>query len=585
MNKNMMHISNVLKSEYRMEEAIRIQLGLLGLGWYKRINNDDRKSNLEDPLEYISKIEDFEIKELCSETLLERKYFSKIKVRLLEEIDSAIMSLTIEGLVDSYIELINQSVSGIDHPTTTTMVRKLMLGLNRDYTGMKVADYFCGYGNFFIDIFERDRNEEAEFYGTEINSEIAAIARVAMKMKGIHNSHILNLDSYILQRYEKKKMDVVLMDAPFALRHNLHEHEVLKYGVPSKMSADWANYQIAISELKENGKAIVTAPLGALFRTSDSKIREGMIKDDRIEAIINLPSGVFSHTGIATAIIVFNNLKENNRKEKILFIDAASYVDKSSKREDLLSNELIDKILEVYYLFEEEENFSIVVDRTMLEENEYNLNVSKYMNEEIIANRLDKSVLLHEIAEVQTGVQVNKKDFEILTKDATHYFLNVKNLQDDMIEYQSAERIRDKKVNWIGKYDIKSGDLLMTTKGTLTKLVVVPDNYEAAFISNNITRIRIKGTEYNPYVLKKYFESELGQLMLESISSGTAVKVINARQLDNLQIPVFEKAVMDEVGQRIEDNIVSYHAAIEAATDKFDAEEKEIESILNFKID
>lgn len=584
MNKQLIEISDVIRGNKSTEEVRRLKLSILAVKWYFNKNEIDHFIDFEYD-KIIPMILDEDVRELVIFSLSGMRGTRLENEKLINTLSELISMLSEEAIIREYLSLIESCELSRFNIVTPVGLRKLMIGFNNDYNSKVVADYFCGYGNFFIDLYTMKNEVIRNYYGQEINNETAIIARVAMKMCGINNFDIKITDTYRVEQYEDIKVDIVLMDAPFASKQLLFEHEVLGYGIPSKMAADWANYQIALWTLSDKGKAIVTAPMGALFRTSDSGIRKGIIEDDRIEAIINLPTGIFPHTVIPTAIIVFNNDKEDIRKNKVLFIDVTADKYKQRRGNDFFTDDLMNKIWDIYFSFEEEIGFSIVVDKEEIAANEYNLNADKYMNERVIGRRLDKSILLSEVADVQTGVQVNKKDLELLKKDATHYYLNVKDLQDDKIEYESAQRIRDKKVNWIGKYDIKSGDLLMTTKGTLTKLVVVPEDHEDAFISNNITRIRIKENKYNPFVLKRYFESELGQLMLESISSGTAVKVINARQLENLQIPVFEKDVMDEVGQRIEDNIVSYHAAIEAATDKFDSEEKEIDLILNFKID
>ena len=114
--------------------------------------------------------------------------------------------------------------------------------------------------------------------------------------------------------------------------------------------------------------------------------------------------------------------------------------------------------------------------------------------------------MLKEVAEILQGVQVSASDIEVLKRNAIHYFLNVKNIQDGEILYNDEERIRDKKVNWHGKYDIQASDIIMTTKATTAKAVIVSDDFQPAFISNNLTIIRVNQDKYSPYVLLKYLK-------------------------------------------------------------------------------
>ena len=168
----------------------------------------------------------------------------------------------------------------------------------------------------------------------------------------------------------------------------------------------------------------------------------------------------------------------------------------------------------------------------------------------------------------------------MLKKNATHYFLNVRNIQDDSILYEEEDRIRDKKVNWYGKYDIQAGDIIMTTKGTTAKAVIVPDDFNPSFISNNLTIIRVNKAMYSPYVLLKYLRSELGRLVLNSVTTGTGVRIINASKLGNIEIPKYDVEKCLLIGERIKASSLEYLKRIEAAKKKLELENKEIDKEL-----
>lgn len=174
------------------------------------------------------------------------------------------------------------------------------------------------------------------------------------------------------------------------------------------------------------------------------------------------------------------------------------------------------------------------------------------------------------------GVQVSKSDFDALRRNPTHYYLNIKNIQEEGIVYDDEERIRDKKVNWYGKYDIKAGDIILTSKGTTSRAVIVPDDFKESFISNNLTIIRVNLSKYDPYVLKKYLESEIGRLVLENVTTGTTIKVINASKLETIEVPDYDLETIQTMGARIKKNEQTYYQKIREAKEDFEAQNQEI---------
>ena len=202
-----------------------------------------------------------------------------------------------------------------------------------------------------------------------------------------------------------------------------------------------------------------------------------------------------------------------------------------------------------------------------------------YINAKVIEN-LGKTIHLKDVAEVLPGVQVSKKDMKSLKVNPTHYFLNIKNIQEDGIVYDEEEKIRDKKVNWYGKYDIKAGDIIMTTKGTTSRLVVVPDDFKDSFISSNLTIIRVNKQKYDPYVLAKYLQSDIGRLVLENITTGATIKVINASKLENIEIPAYEYELIKRLGSRIKENELKLKARIKEAKETYNSENQKIMRLL-----
>lgn len=472
--------------------------------------------------------------------------------------------------------LITEADGQDDIYSTPESIRSLMNKLIKPVKNMSVVDLFSGAGSCLATVYSEYKDLNPILYGEEINFEMYGISNMLLIINGVSNAQITQRNVYTNSETDPAKFDNVLMDPPFALSVSIEDSPVYKYGLPSKSSADWANYQIALRKLKATGRAIATISMGGLNRASDIKIREGICKDDLIEAVIMLPSSMYANTAIPTALLVFNKEKAEVMKNRVIMIDASEHYIRKNRRQNGLTNETINKIMDAFNRATEEERFSTIVDTGTLEKNEFNLNASFYLNAQLIGQQLRDSIALRDIAEILPGVQVTASDIDVLKKNPTHYFLNVRNIQDDSILYEEEDRIRDKKVNWYGKYDIQAGDIIMTTKGTTAKAVIIPDDFNPSFISNNLTIIRVNKEKYSPYVLLKYLKSELGKLVLDSVTTGTGVRIINASKLGNIEIPNYDVNKCLQIGERIKASSLEYQKRIEAAKRKLETEENEI---------
>lgn len=156
-------------------------------------------------------------------------------------------------------------------------------------------------------------------------------------------------------------------------------------GVPPKSKGDWAFISHMIETLNEHGKAGVVVPHGVLFRgSSEGKIRQKTIEENLLEAVIGLPANLFFGTGIPAAIMVFNKAKAS---EHILFIDASQHFE-SAKNQNKLRDSDIEHIVSTYREFAKgkvkpgivEEKYSYVATFKEIEENDFNLNIPRYVD-------------------------------------------------------------------------------------------------------------------------------------------------------------------------------------------------------------
>ena len=172
-------------------------------------------------------------------------------------------------------------------------------------------------------------------YGQEINKSAWAISKIRLFVAGeeenqIINDDVLNNPGFVIEN-ELKKFDYVYMDAPFALTINNYDSLVndqynrFFYGLPPRSKGDYAFISQALASLSEKGKGVIVVTAGALFRGgAEGKIRKNILSDT-IEAVISLPSGLYSSTSIPVNLIVFNKNKVEERKIKYYSFKQMSY--------------------------------------------------------------------------------------------------------------------------------------------------------------------------------------------------------------------------------------------------------------------
>jgi len=282
---------------------------------------------------------------------------------------------------------------------TPRKVIKLLVNILDPKPGESVYDPCCGSGGMLIlsyyHIVEKYGKNEARklfLYGQERNPTIYAICQMNLFLHDIRNANLECGDTLDYPRFREngklKQFNIVIANPPW--NQDGYDEERLKkadfreryrFGYPPKNTADWAWIQHMLASTKENGKVGIVIDNGCLFRGGREKnIRSKIIERDWVECIILLPEKLFYNTGAPGAIIIFNKNKSQERKSKILFINASNeYIPHPSvRRLNSLSDENIRKIVDTYRKFANIPGFSRVVDIKEIKDNDYNLNVTLY---------------------------------------------------------------------------------------------------------------------------------------------------------------------------------------------------------------
>ena len=258
----------------------------------------------------------------------------------------------------------------------------------------EIYDPACGSGSLLASLsdfaMKNFSGECAVFlYGQEKNISTSNVARMNLILNCPSKHQIETGDTIenpaFLDEGHLKKFDIVVSTPPFSLRMWGEEFAMkdafgrFKWGVPPKTKGDYAFISHMLSSLKEcEGRMAVVVPHGVLFRgAAEGRIRKNIINDNLLDAVIGLPPNLFFGTGIPAAIMIFKKSKVDDR---VFFIDASEeYVD--GKRQNSLSDENISKIVEIFKTRKEVKAFSRNVSLKEMSDNDFNLNISRYIDD------------------------------------------------------------------------------------------------------------------------------------------------------------------------------------------------------------
>ncbi|MBH5317505.1 N-6 DNA methylase [Paenibacillus sp. GSMTC-2017] len=460
------------------------------------------------------------------------------------------------------IQLINllasKFVGGKENVGTPEAITNLAFNLVHIEHIHSFADYCSGISSFYIEMVKRvnasGKDNLPYYYGEEINVTVYLISKLLMFVNRISNFTIVNKNAldHVSKDDLRQSFDFIFSDIPFNLTwspEKAWDDPRFEFGIPPRASADWAFYQNVLYHLNENGKAIVIGTKGTLVRSTEVHIRKSILDKDLIEAIITMPENLYSHTNISTELIIFNKSKPRERRNKILFIDASKFSHRMNKYQHEITEEGLTKIVAAYWDGDEEERFCRLMDAEKIRACNYSLNPKEYLEFDSLKSLYQNTVTLGEIAEIRRGAQISKEEFEDLKQSATHYFLNIKDIENGRIVYDEESKIACKKQDWLAKFAIQPLDILITSKGSLIKFAIVEDSFRESFISGNLSIIRVNPKRYDAYVLYEFLQSNTGRRMIDGIQTGTTIKLINPSKLVQLEIPLFTTEFMNEVGE------------------------------------
>lgn len=312
---------------------------------------------------------------------------------------------------------------------TPAAVSEIMAQIVDVKPGERVYDPTCGSGSLLIKAATKENSKQVSIFGQEVNGSSVAMAKMNMYIHEISDAKIAWGDTLANPMFKDDDGNLLTFDAivanmpfskdkwaagfnpggeavgkgkkEFKMEAPLDKHHRFDWGVPPASKGDWAFLLHMIASASVNGRIAAVAPHGVLFRgAAEGRIRQRVVDENLLDAVIGLPENLFYGTPIPACILVF---KKNRTNRDVLFIDASSKDEdgnpryKKDKNQNVLEQKHIDAIIRAYMERKDIEKFAHVATIDEIKENDYNLNIPRYVD------TFEEEALI-DIEEVQSNI-------------------------------------------------------------------------------------------------------------------------------------------------------------------------------------
>jgi type I restriction enzyme M protein len=370
---------------------------------------------------------------------------------LLEDFNKAALDMRPSRVAEdvignTYIYLIERFASDAGKKAgefyTPHKVSELVARLCAPKPGARICDPACGSGGMLIEAARAVGNRNYALYGMESNGSTWALARMNMFLHGADSARIEwcnTLTSPALVENDRlMKFDNVVANPPFSLdKWGAEEAEADIYnrfwrGLPPKSKGDYAFISHMIeAAVEKEGRVAVVMPHGVLFRGgAEGRIRQKLIEDNLLDAVIGLPGNLFPTTSIPVAILIFDRSRGkgglNEARKEVLFVDASNEY-QPGKNQNTLRDEHLHRIIQVYNEFRNSlttdqwsmthEKFAHAASFEEIKENDFNLNIPRYVDTFEEEEDIDIQAVQQEIAQLETELAEVRSKMDRLLKE------------------------------------------------------------------------------------------------------------------------------------------------------------------------
>ena len=308
---------------------------------------------------------------------------------------------------------------------TPAEVATLLARLLEPKSGDRICDPACGSGSLLIRVAREVPKHDYALFGQESNGSTWALCRMNMFLHGMDSARIEWCNTITSPRLVEgdklMKFNVVVANPPFSLdKWGADEATHDRYnrfwrGIPPKSKGDYAFIShMAETALEGDGRVGVIVPHGVLFRGgAEGKIRQAMVEENLLKAVIGLPANLFFGTGIPAAILIFD---KNKKTKDILFIDASrEYLD--GKKQNYLREQDIEKIVKTFKAFKSVDKYAYRATPNEIKENDFNLNIPRYVDTFEEEAEVDIPAVQKEIKQIEAELATTRKQMDKYLKE------------------------------------------------------------------------------------------------------------------------------------------------------------------------
>lgn len=461
------------------------------------------------------------------------------------------ISIDEEKLLEFLLNLPYKELKGSnEYYYETNVINNLVIQLLDIKENNDVLHVDCGIGSFLLEAAQKHRH--AHFYGYSSNIKLIDIAKAKAY---IVDANIL-IDEKELFTISEQIFDNIYVTYPFNVKYDMDEmipklywSSIAKNNLRIKRySSNMLSCVFFLEQLSYNGKMIVLVPEGGLFNSVDKNIREWMINNNYLDAVISLPVGILSpYTGVKSSLLV---LKKNRAlTDKVIMIDAEEMCHKT-RRETIFTGEDIDSIVNLYV---HSGANKYLVTREEIVQADYYLSIQKYIDSgEVLINGTELGKMCTNIFR---GYQINAQNLDNIITDnpeiTPYRIINISDLTNEGFIVDELTPVVIEDISKVQKFLLEDGDIVLTAKNTTIKCAVYEQkNNIKTILSGNLIAIRTNKKVLNPFYLKTFLDSETGKAQLSSIQTGTSIKTITPKNLEKMEVSLLPKTDQDELATK-----------------------------------
>lgn len=295
-------------------------------------------------------------------------------------------------------------------------------------SGARICDPTCGSGSLLIKAAKEVGAKDFSLFGQEMNGSTWALCKMNMFLHEVDAARIEWEDTIrhplLVENDALMKFDVVIANPPFSLDKWGQEIAAndrfgrFTRGIPPKSKGDWAFIlHMIATAIEGKGRVGVVVPHGVLFRSgSEGAIRKSLIEDNLLDAVVGLPSNLFYGAGIPAALLVFDKSRKLKGKGDVLFIDASREFEQGTNQNKLRVED-IERVVETFRKRKEIPKYSHVATYQEIEENEFNLNIPRYVDTFEPEPEIDIAAVQKEIKEIEEKLAQTRKKMDGYLKE------------------------------------------------------------------------------------------------------------------------------------------------------------------------